>query len=434
MTMLPPISLPQAQPPHSGRRSMEGAPSPSPQFEGTMRDRSGGAAESSLRGGEFGVRRVLNKIVEWRYRKIIDELNQRVRGLAPGQPGYIHNLLGLGRFYAKTYPIETEINLESGRLQEIVASDEACLFLMNHDFQRQDPLLLATFAIALYQSYVLAGKADQCPVPKILLNEDILKSQGPKLREIYEKMGAVGIDASLYPSPKKFQKNVRAFTPLIKAFCEDSAHLFLFPEGRLSAYKNRDLKDKFQAGAGLMVRMALKKKKRVKVVPVGLAYQTKSKDKTPLGSIHIGEPVYFTPQPDGSLGMSVGNLTPDVAPPAYQKFLWSRTVPVEPPKEKRERTIRLPALPAWMTGEKVEPKTHPVMPPPSATQFPSAQPFQMMLGVPSKVITDGGQPVTDREALMPFIFDVLIENMRVCRTQAFNALPVESAGEQVNPI
>jgi hypothetical protein len=173
---------------------------------------------------------------------------------------------------------EIEINTESGRLAKIVQDDAAYIFIMNHDHQLQDPSLLGMFTSVLYQEYLEAGKGATCPRPRVLMNRDILDTLHHKAtRTVYEKMGAVGVDASVGTeeqdtfkqvlkdwlvalAPRSWKKTVKAeigpggvlkipgqnaasptksensrvIKGLMKDFAQDKVHLFLFPEGRLS--------------------------------------------------------------------------------------------------------------------------------------------------------------------------------------------------------
>ncbi len=56
---------------------------------------------------------------------------------------YIKILHNYARKYAKNR--EVEINLESGRLLDIVNSDEACIFIMSHDDGKKDVPMLGFY-------------------------------------------------------------------------------------------------------------------------------------------------------------------------------------------------------------------------------------------------------------------------------------------------
>jgi hypothetical protein len=348
-------------------------------------------------------------------------------------------LLALGYFTVRQIPLQLEINLEDKRLEEIANSDEACLFIINHDFQFQDPILLSFFGLLLYQAYLEAGKSEGCPRPAILMNEDILKSMPPKLAAVYEKMGAVGIDASTSQTRASVKANGHQFRTLLADFAKNLKNLFIFPEGRMAGMKNVDLKDRFQDGVADMVRIVAGKKKRVKVVPVGFAYNKKdsvpnplhdpqdptSAKKLKLGSIHIGEPIIF--QTEGkSMFMSVGNLMPDVAPDSYRKFLWQ--LPPKPKAVKRSVWKGMAqTVGGWFRRKKTEPVPQ-VMEPKLTINARQMTPDMERLGfikvnrVPSKLITDAGEAVVGRD-LTGFIKDILEENLRIVRQKAIDVLP-----------
>lgn len=230
-------------------------------------------------------------------------------------PRYMEIMFRLGKQMAKAKPVE--INVESERLIDIAQSDEACIFIMNHSKQWQDPRLLGFFNGLLAREYILMGKARTCPRPKILINEDILTSREPKSRVIMEKLGAVGIDASLFGANER--KSSRSLISVMKAFIEDKAHLFIFPEGKMGVFKNLELEYKFQTGTAEMVDKIARRKKRIKVVPLGFGYQGN------LASIHIGQPVYF--QRDGEHILTTrGNVDSLFASSDYKDFFGQGTL------------------------------------------------------------------------------------------------------------
>lgn len=379
-------------------------------------------SERGMRSAEFGVRRMFNYYVERKLKGVIDDIHKTIMPIKETDPAFVPTMIQVGRKFANAFPIEVEMNEETGRLQEIVNSDDACLFIINHDYQSQDPVLLSIFCMRLYQEYVRAGKAEGCPLPKIVMNEDILLSQGTKQRQIYEKMGAVGIDASLTNSQKSNMRNAMALLKIAQGLNKNKNHVFLFPEGRMSVYRKKDLREKFQDGVGEMVRIAIKKKGKVKVVPLGFAFDKNKKEKQPLGSIYIGEPVYFNAQ-DEHITTSIGNLSPELAPPAYQRFFWDKDVPLPPAKAPRRTLMQRVWSP--FGGKKATPEAAV-----EAQQPRAAIPFQEVDGRQAKVITDQGQPVSVNDSL-PFLLDILKENLAICRQQALNTLPKNTLGDKV---
>lgn len=180
---------------------------------------------------------------------------------------------------------EVEINIENGVLEDLTKDNEACIFIMNHDKQKEDPKLLCFFNALLSREYLAKGMEKTCPKPKIIINKDILETTN-KERQLYgEALGLVGIDAGIYCG-NKFA-NGKIMSTLIKDFVENKANLFIFPEGRMIAFENLDPQWKFQPGIADIVRAATQKKEYVKVVPLGFAY------KNDVGGINIGKPILF---------------------------------------------------------------------------------------------------------------------------------------------
>lgn len=339
------------------------------------------SVNSSLHSSEMLYRRIGNSFVEVQYRDLIKEIHKRIIKLDINSPEYIKAVLELARFFCSAQPIETDINLSSRRLENIVNSNESCIFIMNHDYQAQDPVLMSIFGVLLYENYLLLGKAAICPRPKILLNKDILTSKDKRHRQIYEALGAIGVDIG-NRSFSEAKKNAKVLLPVIQDFCKNKNHIFIFPEGRRAAFKYLDLRKKFQAGVGHMVRTASKIKDRVKVVPLGFAFNLNKSEGQPLSSICIGEPVYF--KRDGKkMFASVGNVSFDEASDSYKKFFY---------------------------------ENNPV--------------YERFSDIPFTLITGNGAPVVDHTQPL-YIADVLAENLQICRRIAINNLPKSSLKDEI---
>lgn len=337
-----------------------------PVFTGNFSSPCGATLERSFRSVEFTGRKLLNRISSFFNRKQTEAMFNELSGVDEKSPAFVEVLARAGRFFAKGK--EVEINLESGRIAEIAKSNEPCIFIMNHDNQSHDPEMMALFNTLLSQEYARLGKAESCPRPRIILNEDILLSMDDKMRTIFEKLGAVGIDASLF---SKGNKNARVLIPLLKDFVEGRAHIYIFPEGKMAAFKG-DLKSKFQAGVGSMVYRALGKREQVKVVPLGFAYNKKAKPL--LSSIHVGEPVVFKLDGDTVL-TSRGNTTSSFTAANYREFF-----------EKSDSDF--------------------------------------------STITEQGTPVTGKNTT-DYIAGVLCENLRICTEEAKASLPKATLGDKV---
>lgn len=306
--------------------------------------------------------------------------------------------------------IETEINLESGILDDIVNSDEACIFIMNHDNQRYDPALMATFNMELYKKYMEAGKIVTAPRPKVIINEDILLPQSEELRNIYTQLGAVGVDANIANTDNAGRKNLKTLLPVIRGFNNDEYHTFIFPEGRKSAFREGltskvtgvNLKSKFQTGVGDIIYAAAKKKKRVKVVPLGLAARTKTKPglkrpkkwTKPLGSIVMGAPIYFTLE-DGQMHASQGGITPMNAFDGLKKFFW------ENPVDRFIHGDDNPSKPKYIEKDD--------------TQY--------------RTLTLNGEPVKGRKLNAQVISGILYANLKLCKDEAIETLPKKPSEE-----
>lgn len=270
---------------------------------------------------------------------------------------------------------EVEINIESQRLLDVMKSDQAYIFIMNHENQKHDPKMLGVINALLYGSYIKSGKGVTCPKLKILFNEAILKAMDTNQRKIMEKFGAVGINASLFNTKKT--QNASSMLSLLKDFAQNKSHIFIFPEGKMVYFDNADLKYKFQTGIAEIVNAATKLKKDVKVMPVGFYYNKNSKDF--LGSIYLGEPVVFM-QEHKKIFTTKGNIDSEFANQNYKNFF---------------SEINSPLI--------------------------------------FKEITDKGKTIESKN-VSDYIAGILCENLEICKNEAKKQLPQMSAGDKVKTL
>ena len=208
---------------------------------------------------------------------------------------------------------EVEINLDTNRLLEHVKSDEACIFIMNHDRQKQDPKLLNFFNTLMSYSYILNNKTETAPKFRIILNRDIVDSFDEDKKILAEKWGAVGVDAAIHATNHLY--NGRITAKLINELAKDKINLFIFPEGRMCAFSAFKPEWKFQSGiADIIIKTAMKKGKPVKVMPLGFAYKKKT------GSIYMGEPLYFK-EVDGKIKFTKGTVDEKLSAPELQYYV-----------------------------------------------------------------------------------------------------------------
>ena len=241
---------------------------------------------------------------------MLDIDTNAIKNIDTQSEGYMKLLYALQRKMCEEK--EVEINVENNEINNIVDSKESCIFVMNHDKQKQDPKLLNFFNALLSREYINRGKSKECPRPRIILNKDILDSSNEIIRSVAEKWGAVGVDASIHCTNQVY--NGRVIAKLIKELVQDKINLFIFPEGRMCAFRNMSPDWKFQTGIANIIRTLASKKERVKVVPLGFAY------KNDTGGIHVGEPVYFRQKGD-SMMFSGGTVKHDYQSKAFTEFM-----------------------------------------------------------------------------------------------------------------
>lgn len=217
------------------------------------------------------------------------------RSIKTNSADYIKYVCGTVRSWCNK-PVE--INVESGRLADIAASDESCIFIMNHTSKQPKDFDNAMFFnTLLYREYIYRNKAEKCPRSRILTNKHILEEQadgGEKLKW----MGLVPINAGFNNKGKS--ENAVILKNLINEIAAAKTNLFIFPEGALGIFSFLPMQYKFQPGVSSIVKKVLDIIDKIKVVPLGFAHNSKD------SAIHIGEPVNFQKK-DGMYTASRGN-------------------------------------------------------------------------------------------------------------------------------
>ena len=326
----------------------------------------GVSVEKSVRSVEFTGRKIVNRICDFFLKKHDSPIYNELMAAKVEMPEYIKAISKVSRLFSTKK--EIEINLESNRIQQIAASGKPHIFIMNHDNQGKDPRMLAFFNTLLNEEYLRTGQASTCPRPKIILNRDILLSMNKDKRKVFEKLGAIPVDASIYSTDKK--GNAKQLITLMKGFIKGKSNIFIFPEGKNAAFKYASLQEKFQLGVAEMVAKLTDKLPEVSVTPIGFAYNKGLK--SPGDSIYIGETIVFKKCADGVTASS-GNISSSFARKSYKKFY-----------ENQENAL----------------------------------------------ITCHSVPVKGKE-ISEYIGGILCENLRICTEEAKAALPKKSFGDDI---
>lgn len=270
------------------------------------------ASHKGMKSTGIGFRKVLNFVSGIVNRKRNNELYEALADIDSSSPYYIDQIARVSSRYLPRR--EVEINIETGRLEEIAKDGTPHIFIMNHSSQTKDPSMLALFNMMLCDEYMRTGQAATCPHPKIVLNEDIMLAMNKKNRTVFEKIGAVPIDASLVGADKR--KNTAAFLSLIKGFEKGKANIFIFPEGKLAPYKC-PLENKFRKGVAEIVTKLVQRMPEVKVTPLGFAY---GKGIGHCGdSIYIGKTITFRKAGEG-ISATSANADSSFASSAIKEF------------------------------------------------------------------------------------------------------------------
>lgn len=283
-----------------------------PAFKATLSSQA--CSVKTERGVEYTMRVLGNRFSDLFQTKAVKEITRNIAALTPKQnKEFLAQLAEIGRLYATQKVID--VNVEDGILEQLAQKGDSTIFIMNHSNQSEDPQMLAVLNTLLAEAYKGVG-AEAFPLPKIILNEDILKTMNPTKRKAFENFGAVGIDASVEGGDKG--ANARAFYPLIKDFIRNKCNIFIFPEGRLAVRKDLDLHGRFQTGVANIINKILGVKKEVRVVPVGFAYgQGKQKG---LNAMQIGTPILVKRNTDGATTVTKGDIEKDTESCLYNFF------------------------------------------------------------------------------------------------------------------
>lgn len=262
---------------------------------------------------EYSLRVVVNKLSDLFASKSLKNFTKTIASLTPKRnKEFLNNLNEIARFYSSKKCIIT--NIDDKNLEQIAEKGDSTIFMMNHSNQSEDPQMLAVLNTLLAEAYK-EKQVETFPLPKIILNEDILKTMNPTKRKAFENFGAVGIDANVIGGDKDV--NTKAFFPVIKDFVRNKCNIFIFPEGRLAVRRDLDFFQRFQSGVANMVDKILNLKKEVRVVPVGFAYG--KDDKKDLASMNIGTPIIIK-RHNGVTSITKGDIEKEPLSPLFSFF------------------------------------------------------------------------------------------------------------------
>lgn len=179
-----------------------------------------------------------------------------------------------------------EINVESGKIMDIVNSNEPHIFIMNHTRQQPKDINGAMFFNSLlYREYIYQNKASDCPRSKVFAGEGFLKRSN--MPDELEFMGVIPINAKAENKNAK-EKNRETIQNIVNELSEGKINFFIYPEGAMAIVPFLPLRYKFQPGVSTIIKRVLEKRDSIDVIPLTFAH-----DKTG-SAIHIGEAVKFS--------------------------------------------------------------------------------------------------------------------------------------------
>ncbi len=191
-----------------------------------------------------------------------------------------------------------EINVESGKIMDIVNSNEPYIFIMNHTRKQPKDINGAMFFNSLlYREYIYQNKAGDCPRSKVFAGEGFLKRS--KMPEELEFMGVVPINAKAENKNAK-EKNRETIQNIVDELSEGKINFFIYPEGAMAIVPFLPLRYKFQPGVSVIIKRVLEKRNSINVIPLAFAHNKNG------SAIHIGETVKFSKK-DGQYYTTKGN-------------------------------------------------------------------------------------------------------------------------------
>ena len=191
-----------------------------------------------------------------------------------------------------------EINVESGKIMDIVNSNEPHIFIMNHTRQQPKDINGAMFFNSLlYREYIYQNKAEACPRSKVFAGEGFLRRS--KMPDELEFMGVVPINAKAGNQSAK-EKNRETIQNIVDNLAEGKINFFIYPEGAMAIVPFLPTKYKFQPGVSAIIKRVLEKRNSINVIPLAFAHDKKG------SAIHIGETVKFSKK-DGQYYTNKGN-------------------------------------------------------------------------------------------------------------------------------
>ena len=191
-----------------------------------------------------------------------------------------------------------EINVESGKIMDIVNSNEPYIFIMNHTRKQPKDINGAMFFNSLlYREYIYQNKAGDCPRSKVFAGEGFLKRS--KMPEELEFMGVVPINAKAENKNAK-EKNRETIQNIVDELSEGKINFFIYPEGAMAIVPFLPLRYKFQPGVSVIIKRVLEKRNSINVIPLAFAHNKNG------SAIHIGETVKFS-RKDNQYYINKGN-------------------------------------------------------------------------------------------------------------------------------
>jgi len=264
------------------------------------------------------------KSVEKYFGHFLESSAQNFRSAPKNSVQYIQNIVDI----SKNLTLNEHITVKNAHnLDKIIKNNEPCIFIMNHGNYTQDAFGLAKLSEVLYGKSLHLKQGEQCPRPNIIINRDVLDSQPHMIRELFDNLGCVGVDATFYhPSSEAKLYNKKQLLPVMRDFTQGKNHIFIFPEGGLGTYTNHyPLEKRFQIGVGNMAKIiADNQNGKVNIIPIGFHHNTHSAKTST--NIVVGTPICIKKE-NNQYYSTAGNITAENTSENFKEFFYGSSKP-----------------------------------------------------------------------------------------------------------
>jgi len=196
-------------------------------------------------------------------------------------------------------------------LEKIAADKNNYIFIMNHNNMPYDIPMGNNFLRVLYKKYRDVGRASGCPLPKIMINKDIIDTMPEKLKELYLKTEALPVHAYRYPTQESAAVNKSAIEAVTNDIVNGNVNLVMYPEGGAADLMTLSREERFKYGIGKVILKVLSEKEKkglspeINIVSVGLTHKRNGQS-----AMNVGQTMTIRKENEKLL-LTRGNILPE---------------------------------------------------------------------------------------------------------------------------